>query len=218
MLKRASWALGLLIAVFSPIALFSTNPWWPRTAASTSSGGAVQGRHEAAGAIAGTLPDGIDPSATESSRASPADAPLLDLAEVLRFDRSPDWIVGQWPRVSSGLGQLQLQGYRVPLVTGTAQDDLAGALTYYFNPRQQVQRITFHGTTGNARKVVGLVTSRFGLARRLTNDPSVFLYEIPAGNGKARSFLWIRPAPVVKESDPHRRFEVAMLIERPGSG
>ena len=49
----------------------------------------------------------------------------------------------------------------------------------------------------------------------LTNDAGVFLYEIPGPNGKATSFLWVRPAPVVKAGDPHRRFEVALVIERP---
>ena len=140
---------------------------------------------------------------------------LHDLAEVLRFDLTPDWIVSRWPRVSTGLGQLQLQGYRVALVTGTAQDDLAGALTYYFNPRQQLQRITFRGTTGSAQKVVRLLTTRYGFARRLTNDASLFLYELPSLNGQARSYLWLRPARVVTSSDPYRRFEVAFVIERP---
>jgi hypothetical protein len=140
------------------------------------------------------------------------------MADVLRFDLTPDSVVQRWPRVSAGLAYLELQGYRVPLVTGTAEDDLAGALTYYFNPRQQLERITFHGTTGNARRLVDLVTSRFGLARRFTNNASVFLYEIPAPEGQATSFLWIQPAPVVKASDPHHRFQVAMVIERPKQG
>jgi hypothetical protein len=138
-----------------------------------------------------------------------------DVADVLRFDVTPDWIVHNWPRVSTGLAHLPLQGYRVPLVTGTAQDDLAGSLTYYFNPHQQVQRITFSGTTGNTGKLVNLVKARFGFTRRLTNDPGVFLYELPDSKGRVNSFVWIRPARVVRANDPYRRFEVALLIERP---
>jgi hypothetical protein len=128
---------------------------------------------------------------------------------------TPDWIVARWPRVSAGLAHLELQGYRVPLVTGTAEDDLAGALTYYFNPRQQLQRITFHGTTGDTRKLVALLSARFGFARRVVNDPGVFLYERPDSDGRPTSFLWLRPARVVRASEPHHRFEVAFLIERP---
>jgi len=59
-------------------------------------------------------------------------------------------VISRWPRVSAGLAELQLQGYRVPLVSGTTANDLAGALTYYFNSRQQVQRITFQGTTATS--------------------------------------------------------------------
>ncbi len=61
---------------------------------------------------------------------------------MLRFDVTVEWVMQRWPRVSTGLPYLQLQGYRVPLVTGTKVADLAGSLTYYFNARQQVQRIT----------------------------------------------------------------------------
>ena len=43
------------------------------------------------------------------------------LDEVLRFDLTPDWILHRWPRVSTGLAQLDLQGYRVPLVSGTRE-------------------------------------------------------------------------------------------------
>ena len=142
-------------------------------------------------------------------------APVHDLADVLRFDVTPDWIVHNWPRVSTGLAHLPLQGYRVPLVTGTAQDDLAGSLTYYFNPHQQVQRITFYGTTGNTSKLVNLAVTRFGFTRRLTNDPGVFLYELPDSRGQVNSFVWIRPARVVRATEPYRRFELALLIERP---
>ena len=128
---------------------------------------------------------------------------------MLRFDVSPAWVVARWPRVSTGLAQLQLQGYRVPLVTGTDQDDVAGSLTYYFNPKQQVQRLTFHGTTGDARSMVALLSTRFGLRRRLTNDPGVFLYETRNSRDEPTSFLWIRLAPVVKSTEPLDRYEVA---------
>jgi hypothetical protein len=141
--------------------------------------------------------------------------PTYDLAEVFRFDISPGWIMARWARVSAGLAALQLQGYRVPLVTGTGQDDLAGSLTYYFNPAQQVQRITFSGTTGDTRKLVHFVTTSCGFARRVTNDPSLFIYEIPEPRGPAKSVLQIRPARVLTANLPYQRFEVELAIERP---
>ena len=79
--------------------------------------------------------------------------PLPSLAEVLRFDVTVEWVMQRWPRVTTGLPQLQLQGYRVPLVTGTSLSDVAGSLTYYFNARQQVQRITLRGTDRRSQRL-----------------------------------------------------------------
>jgi hypothetical protein len=149
---------------------------------------------------------------------APLPTPMYDVADVLRFDVGPSWVIQSWPRVSTGLGQLDLHGYRVPLVTGTAEDDLAGALTYYFNSRQQVQRITFKGTTGSAAKLISVVTGRFGFARRLTNDPGVFIYEVKGPDRQVKSTLWIRPAGVLEMSKNLSRFEVALTLERPETG
>jgi hypothetical protein len=101
------------------------------------------------------------------------------------------------------------------LVTGTLDDDVAGALTYYFNPGQQVQRITLQGTTGDATKLVYLLTTRFGFGRRLTNDPGVFVYEAPSQDRKTQSRLWIRPAGVIDAKNRFSRFHVDLVIERP---
>ncbi|MEN6496704.1 MAG: DUF6690 family protein [Thermoguttaceae bacterium] len=153
--------------------------------------------------------------ATGPVPASPDGTPLHEMAEVFRFDVSPRWIADNWPRVSTALGQLQLQGYRVPLVTGPAEDDIAGALTYYFNPWQKLQRITFIGTTGDVRKLITMLSAQFGFARRLTNDPGQFIYEVQDPAGKATSALWIRHVPVLKASKPRERYEINLTIERP---
>ena len=65
------------------------------------------------------------------------------LAEVLRFDVTKEWVYNNWPRKSTGLADPELYGVRVPLVTGTGYGDLAGSLTYQFNPQGQVQHISF---------------------------------------------------------------------------
>ena len=85
--------------------------------------------------------------------------PTPAMAEVLRFDISPAWVLQRWPRVSTDLARLQLHGYRVPLVTGTSQSDVAGSLTYYFNPGQQVQQITLRGTTGDPRALISFLSN-----------------------------------------------------------
>ena len=128
------------------------------------------------------LANGVQGAADASAPWARA-AAMPGLDEVLRFDVTVDWITRHWPRVSTGLPQVQLQGYRVPLVTGTKLSDVAGSLTYYFDSRQQAQRITLRGTTGDPRALVALLEGRFHFVRRLTNDPSIAYYEaVDAGN------------------------------------
>ena len=217
MLKKAFYVLIPLATVLTPVAYYSAPGWWSGLTASLSLGNSTEAPNPDPAALAPS------PGGAGSVAVAPATPPLEgvevhDLTEVLRFDVKPGWIVSRWPRVSAGLGQLQLQGYRVPLVTGTAQDDLAGALTYYFDPRQEVQRITFNGTTGDTQKLVHLMTTRYGFARRLANDPGLFVYEIPGSDGGVQGTLQIRPARVVKSSDPYRRFDVWLAILRPEPG
>jgi hypothetical protein len=137
--------------------------------------------------------------------------PLVDLAEALRFDVTSPWILGRWPRVTAGLPEEELQGYRVALVTGTRDDDLAGSLTYYFNKRQRCQRITFQGTTGDARKLIAYLTERYGFKQHTTNDPNLYVYQI-RWNGSPLSELHIRPARIVRSNEPLARFEVLLAM------
>jgi hypothetical protein len=143
-------------------------------------------------------------------------APRRDLGEVLRLDITPEWVMARWPRVSTGLSQLELLGYRVPLVSGTAEDDLAGSLTYYFTPQQSVQRLTFYGTTGNPQKLVAFLTAQYGFARHVLNDPTLWLYEVPDPDGNAaKSVLRIQSAEIIRADESYRRFQVSLTIERP---
>ena len=163
---------------------------------------------------------GQPPAGPELLGGSPTPPPLegmpaARLEEVFRFDVTPAWITQRWPRVSNGLADLQLQGYRVPLVTGTTEMDLAGSLTYYFNAQHQVQRIAFTGSTGNVGPLVNLLGARFRMARRPTNDPTLMIYESVTADGKPSSTARIRTAPVIRAGDTFRRYDVQLVLERP---
>jgi hypothetical protein len=136
------------------------------------------------------------------------------LEEVLRFDIAPTWITERWPRVSTGLSELDLQGYRVALVTGTNDSDLAGALTYYFNKKKEVERIIFHGASGDPRRLVQMVTSRFELKQQKSDDPGLTVFAHKRW-GKSVSELRIRPAAVMRSEMPHARYEIDLAIKRP---
>ena len=134
---------------------------------------------------------------------------------MLSFDVTVPWVTQHWPRVSSGLSELRLQGYRVPLVTGAGITDVAGSLTYYFDVSQQVQRITLRGTTGNPTTLVQLLGSRFHFTRRLVNDPGLVLFEAVDPDNRPAGSLKIRSAPVIDANQPYTRYEVDLVVNRP---
>ena len=91
--------------------------------------------------------------------------PVRSLDEVVRFDINPAWVISRWGRVFTSPAEDEMRGYRVALVTGTADFDLVGSLTYYFNREQKLQRITFVGQTGNTLPLVALVQRKHGLTK-----------------------------------------------------
>lgn len=215
MLLRLIVLAGVLaLAAGGPVVVFSGSEWWSKlTAAVSSPPAAIEEKpiEEVKKSVEQTLARSVPSVPAELRLEGSAHRRLED---VLRFDVSTGWVMSNWPRVSAGLAQLQLQGYRVPLVTGTSPDDVAGALTYYFGPEQRVQEIRFQGTTGNARKLVRLVTGRYGLVRKPVNDASLYLYERTTPTGEVVSQLKVRPAQVVKASEPYRRFQVELTLRR----
>jgi hypothetical protein len=206
-MKRSWLAVGLAGAIGIPYlfsssglaSLFSTKSGVGRTSADASANDPSTPPHPTSGGA----PVSVSADAT----------PVVELHEAIRFDVTTAWVLGRWPRVSAGLAELEMHGYRVPLVTGTRPDDLAGSLTYYFNRDQRIARITFHGSTGDARKLVALLATRFGFIRVLTDDASLFLYEVKE-NGKPISELRIKPAKIVRADSPHSRFEVSLRMSR----
>jgi hypothetical protein len=219
MFKTLVWSGVLLgVAVGGPIGLFHFADFWQDLKSgkigTTNKTVAIEPTSQA-----GKNDPAQQPAAKNvivgPANAAVDDAPVLGLDEVFRFDLSPTDVLARWPRVSTDLPQLQLHGYRVPLVSGTDSMALAGSLTYYFNPSQQVQRITFRGTTGDPRALIYLLTNRYHYARRPNNDPSRLVYEAANSSRQLIGQVVIRSAPVVKQSDPYRRYDIDLSMDRP---
>jgi hypothetical protein len=163
---------------------------------------------------------GFGPAALNDFQSRPAAAknieglPAQNLVEVLNFNGSPDWVTARWPRVTTGLAHPDLQGYRVPLVTGTAPDDLAGSLTYYFSADRTVQFITFHGVTGDPRKIISHVVQRYGFKPQRTDDPSLTVF-MSKWNGRPVSELRIQTARVLRADQPNLSYRVDLAMKRP---
>ena len=207
---------GLTAAAGGPVAYYSAVDFVQGVRAQIVAAAPADPMAALPAATADPLPSGVLAPVGAPPAGRLEGAPVADLAEVFRFDVTPGWVMQRWPRVSTGLIQIQLEGYRVPLVTGTTESDLAGALTYYFNPDQQVQRITFRGTTGDVRRLARLLTERYRFVRRVTNDPGLIVYETANSQGIQSSIARFRTVEVVKADDNRRRYEVEMVIERPG--
>ena len=128
-------------------------------------------RQSASGTGSDSLADVLPASA---AAAAVPPAPLCDLKSALSFDVTPQWVSATWPGATSAAGDPNYAGLRVPLVSGMMPDDVAGTLTYYFDESQRVQRITFAGSTRDARRIVSLVTSRYGLAPQPTREAGLY--------------------------------------------
>ncbi len=210
MLRKILPVALLAVAAGGPVAWYAAPDYWKAFRRQWFSSS------QTAGAQTASL-DFLPEAGSSESPPRPLEGPpTQDLGEVLRFQGvTTGWVLGRWPRVATGLAELPLQGYRVPLVTGTKEQDLAGSLTYYFNAHQEVQRISFQGTTGDPRALIRHLTSQYKFTRRLTNDPGLFVYEVRDPTGEPKSVLTIRSAPVVKSSQRHGRFKVELRLERP---
>ncbi|MGD0518904.1 MAG: DUF6690 family protein [Thermoguttaceae bacterium] len=212
---------GLLLAVAlgGPVTLFRFSDFWNNLhlgafwEKSSTTSAATASTTEALKAVDKSAESVSTTSQPATSRLEGSPTPTL--AEVLRFDVSPTWVLQRWPRVSSDLALLQLHGYRVPLVTGTKANDVAGSLTYYFNPAQQVQQITLRGTTGDPRALISFMNERFGYVRRPNNDPGRLVFETVNAGGKTTGTMIIKSAPVVRADLPFQRYALDLTIERP---
>lgn len=133
--------------------------------------------------------------------------------EVFRLDVNSAWLMARWPRVTTGLAEIGLHGYRVSLLTGKREDDLAGALTYYYDKEQVIQKMTFRGVTGDPRRLVLFATRQYALEKETVDDPALQVYRTK-GLGQRGSELIVRPAQVIRADAPRERFEVELTVRR----
>jgi hypothetical protein len=135
-----------------------------------------------------------------------------DLRAVIRFDISPAWVIQRFARVSTVLADLQLEGLRVPLVTGTRADDIAGTLTYYFDRSDKLQRVTIHGFTGDPKRLIGAMTEHYGLNHEPSLEAGVYTKR---WNGHPVHFLRLSHAPVVSSDEVHQKYTVFLELNQP---
>ncbi len=136
---------------------------------------------------------------------------ISNFGDVFRFDLSPQAITQKWSRVSTGLGDLRFQGYRVPLVTGTDESDLAGSLTYYFDGQPKARRITFLGSTGNPQRLIEFMTKNFGFRRIQNGNARTTTYRT---RFRFSGMLEISPAEVLNKNLASTNYRVELWLDR----
>lgn len=141
-----------------------------------------------------------------------AGGPIADFREVLRFDITPSWVDGHFARVTTVLSDLQLEGLRVPIVTGTRPDDIAGTVTYFFRHDHQLQRVTMHGFTGDPTRMINLMTQFYGMKQRPTLDTGVYTID---WNGSPTSVLKVTRAPVMYADATRNQHTIFLELNQP---
>jgi hypothetical protein len=138
--------------------------------------------------------------------------PIHDLRDVMRFDVNPTWVLNHFARVTTVLADLHLDGLRVPIVTGTNADDLAGTLTYYFDRQHRVQRINLHGFTGDPERLVNTMQQHYGMRSQPSLGAGTYAVQ---WNGKTTSLLQLVHAPVVHADALNAKYTVFVELNQP---
>jgi hypothetical protein len=134
-----------------------------------------------------------------------------DFGHIFRFDLTSEAITKKWSRVSTMLSDPQFQGYRVPLVTGTADSDLAGSLTYYFDGQPRLRRITFLGTTGNPNRIVGYMAKYYGFRKVTGSTPRSMVYRT---HSRVTGELTVTPAEVLEKNLASTNYRVVLSVQK----
>lgn len=139
--------------------------------------------------------------------------PVADFREIFRFDLTKLDVQRRWKRISTNPADLQndLNGMRVPLVTGTNSWDLHGSLTYFFDRHQQLQRITFRGWTGDPQKLVQLLINEFQYQAQPTGLAGFYLSK---SKRKTLGGLLIKTPSVIDSRNPLQQFAMVLEINR----
>ena len=133
------------------------------------------------------------------------------LAEVLNMNVTQQWVSGRWSRVTTTLADTRYDGLRVPFVSGTRPTDVTGSLTYYFDRQQTLQRITFHGSTGDPQQVIELLAGHMEFEKQKSLGGELYTR---VWLGRTTSVCRIRPAGVLHAGAASSRYEVLLELNR----
>ncbi|MFO0913070.1 MAG: DUF6690 family protein [Pirellulales bacterium] len=140
--------------------------------------------------------------------------PAQTLADVVRFDATPQWMMGNWSRVARLPFDNGWQVYRVPLATGSQPFDVCGSLTYVFDAQPSVQRVSFDGWTGDPSRVIDTAVRFWNMAPDATYGPGLYLGKV---GDQVLGVLQVGTAQVMLADRPQERYQLKLELNRAGS-
>jgi hypothetical protein len=181
--------------------------WQSISRASSSLSSTISGSDEPTWPI--SIDDFSSGFAPRDPKAPAAGISIHKLEEVLRFDVTPRWVTDQWDRISTIRAERDLVGMRVPLVTGTGVQDIAGTLTYYFDAGHQLRRLTLYGQTGDDRMIANHLVQQFGLRQEPHLGAGMYLLR---WNAKPMNVLRVSHSTVIRADEPQARYIVELEL------
>jgi len=147
----------------------------------------------------------------EPSGPATEDAPLIpvpatiDLRAWLRWDLPRGYLIWQHPNAAIVPTERNLIGYRIPFTTGLQSQDLTGTLTYYFDSKDQLQRMELSAASGNPWPMTQWLLPQFRLQPIPSTHPNVRL-AILKSRDKTQSLLAVATSNASSASTPHELF------------
>ena len=140
---------------------------------------------------------------------------ITPLPDALRFDLTQEYVTQRWPRVSTQLAELDLHGFRVPLVTGDRPEDFHGSVTYFFNSSGIVDRIEMRGFVTEIDYLTNFVQNTFRLRAYAATGRKLYLSYL---NGQPLSMMQVTTSGVVANDRKRSQYEVTLELNRPKKG
>ena len=154
------------------------------------------------------------PQLQQQSNVSVGGGAVHDLREVLRFDITPGWLPQRFARVTTVTSNVQMDGLRVPLITGTQPNDIAGTLTYFFDASQALKRIDLHGLTGDPKPLADLMVQYYQLKPEQSLGGQLFTAR---WNNRVTSVMQIAPAPIIYAGADHSKYIIFLELNQPSN-
>jgi hypothetical protein len=155
-------------------------------------------RSEPSGTVSQASPE------TQASPATPGPA-TIDLRAWLRWDLPRGYLLWQHPNAAIVPTERNLLGYRFPFTTGLQPQDLTGTLTYYYDAKDQLQRMELSAASENPWPMTQWLLPHFRLQPIAPLQPN-FRLAILKSRDKTQSLLAVATGNASSARPPHELF------------